>query len=58
MPRKKERESKGRKKEAVNKTKTARLVKFDFRVHGACQILVSISVKLSSLKINVFMIFL
>ena len=49
---------KRKKKRSHEKTKTARLVKFDFRVHGACQILVSISVKLSSLKTNVFMIFL
>ena len=34
------------------KTKTARLVKFDFRMHGACQILVSISEKLSFEKKN------
>ena len=48
-----------KKKRSREKTKTARLVKFDFRVHGACQILVSISEKqVSSLKTNVFMVFL
>ena len=45
------------KKENKKQRKKARLVKFDFRVHGACQIWVSISKKLSLKKTNVFMVF-
>ena len=45
------------KKENKKQRKKARLVKFDFRVHGACQIWVSISKKLSFKKTNVFMVF-
>ena len=38
------------KKENMKQRKKARLVKFDFRVHGACQMWVSISKKLSFKK--------
>ena len=45
------REKKNRKiKEEKRSRKKVRLMKFDFRVHGAYQILVSISKKLSSKK--------
>ena len=55
------REKKNRKikEEKKKQQKKARLVKFDFRVHGARQILVLISKKLSfKKKTNVFMVFI
>ena len=54
------REKKNRKikEEKKKPRKKARLVKFDFRVDGACQILVSISTKLHLKKTNAFIVFI
>ena len=54
------REKKNRKikEEKKKQRKKVRLVKFDFRVDGACQILVSISTKLHFKKTNAFIVFI